>query len=109
MTAIADQSTMPAWPVWVWALGVTVLIAGWFLVGLCQAAAKDMPAPDEYEASPYGPMRRFNLNRLCELRGHQYGISQDGTAWVCVRGDDRVPTTTDLDEIENYANGGDAA
>ena len=88
------------------------LCAAWLLaaliLGLCRAAAKDMPAPDEYEASPYGPMRRFNLNRLCELRGHQYGISQDGTAWVCVRGDDRVPVQTDIDTIENYANGGAA-
>ena len=87
------------------------LCVAWFLaalvIGLCRAA--DKPAPrHEYEASPYGPIARFRINRLCELRGHQYGISEDGTHWVCVRGDDRVPVETDIDSIENYANGGAA-
>ena len=105
MTAIADQSAMPLWPAWVWALGVAVLILGWLLaLGLCRAAAK--PAPShEYEASPYGPIARFSIHRMCELRGHRYGLSEDGTHWVCVRGDDRVPVETDIDSIENYANG----
>lgn len=106
MHAISDQSSMPLWPWWVWAIGVLVFLAGWYLtLGLAHAAAKPMPEPDEYEASPYGPVRKFRIDRMCELRGHQYGISEDGTHWVCVRGDDRVPTNTDLDEVERYANG----
>ena len=106
MTAISDQSNMALWPWWVWALGIALFIAAWFLVlGLARAADKPAPRPDEYEASPYGPVRKFRTHRMCELRGHQYGISDDGTHWVCVRGDDRVPVNTDTDEVERYANG----
>lgn len=110
MTAIADQSTMPAWPAWVWMI---VAVAGLItifrlILGLCAAASHEMPAPDEYEASPYGPVRKFRTDRMCELRGHQYGISEDGAHWVCVRGDDRVPVDADVDEVERYANGGAA-
>jgi hypothetical protein len=87
------------------------LCAAWLLallvVGLCRAAAKPAPQPNTrncFEASHYGPVRR-----MCELRGHQYGLSSDGRYWVCVRGDDRVARViTDLDDIERYANGGAA-
>ena len=89
------------------------LCAAWLLaaliLGLCRAASREMPHHDEYEASPYGPIRKFRTDRMCELRGHQYGINEDGTRWVCVRGDDTVPLIADLDEVERYANGGDAA
>ena len=72
-----------------------------------QQKRADKPAPQQpatYESSPYGPVRR-----LCELKGHQYALNADGTHWVCVRGDDRVARlATDLDAIENYANGGAA-
>jgi hypothetical protein len=44
------------------------LCGAWLLaaltIGLCRAAAKPRPRPDEYEMSPYGPVNRFR-NDLC--------------------------------------------
>lgn len=76
---------------------VIALMAWWYDRTELRVAAQ------EFEQSPYGPAR---TNTLCALRGHDYRLKDDGTYWVCVRGDDRVARlAADLDTIEAYANG----
>lgn len=79
------------------AFAVIALAAWWYDRTEMRTAAQ------EFEQSPYGPVR---TGLVCNAHTpHQYGLSEDGTHWVCVRGDDRIPVDNDLDTIEAYANG----
>ena len=93
MTTLADQSTMPDFPWWVWAAAAALAIA-WFAVAWVREGRNLDHALNSFRDTP--PVWDGLTEGLAACHstgprgGHMY-VNAGGTTWQCVRCGDTVP------------------